>query len=225
MPHGIDEYFAEVASFHRRLCGIGLLVLAGMTAGEFVARHPAIVAALNDPHRFGFEGPEQYVERIRLEEFAQHEQLGSQVETVIPISLRRGGGLDRPVRRGTRPVPEAPRRGRGPGADESDLESRLRALALSGPVIRSEDLIVERLVRPQYPEEARNQDVEGVVELFALVDTTGTVTEVHIVGGSHQPLLEQAATTAVLQCRYRPYRVRQTLEQVWAYYRISFSLY
>jgi TonB family protein len=106
-----------------------------------------------------------------------------------------------------------------------NLEARLRALALEGPIIRSEELVVDKLVKPEYPELARDAGIEGVVELVAHVDTTGAVTEVHIVGGTHQPLLERAATTAVLQCVYRPYRVHQNAETVWAYFRVSFKLY
>ena len=91
--------------------------------------------------------------------------------------------------------------------------------------MQSEDLVVENLVRPEYPEEARANDIEGLVELVALVDTTGGVVQVEIIGGSRNPLLDHAATTAVLQCRYRPYRVRENVERVWAYFRITFRLY
>ena len=51
--------------------------------------------------------------------------------------------------------------------------------------------------------------------------------EVHIIGGSHEPLLEHAATSAALQSRYRPYRLeRQSAPQrVWAYFRVHFTLY
>ena len=54
------------------------------------------------------------------------------------------------------------------------------------------------LVRPEYPDAARDKDLEGVVELVALVDTTGSVTEVHIVGGTGNADFEQSATNAVL---------------------------
>jgi len=80
-------------------------------------------------------------------------------------------------------------------------------------------------VRPDYPEEARDKNVEGIVELVALVDTTGSVEEIQIVGGSGEPMLEHAAAKAILQCRYRPYRVRDEARRVWAAFRIAFSLY
>jgi len=225
MRHGIDGYFREIAAFQRRLSAFGAAVCAAMFALLLVLHQPVIRDALGDPKRFGFEGPEQYVERILLEIRGPEEQLGANTVNVAPVSLREGGGRRASSPEGTTPAPEGERRGQGSGEDEFTLEARLRALALEGPIVQSEDLIVENLVRPEYPEEARQKDIEGLVELVALVDTTGRVVQVEIIGGSHQPLLEHAATTAVLQCRYRPYRVREDLEPVWAYFRIHFTLY
>ena len=92
-------------------------------------------------------------------------------------------------------------------------------------VVRSEDLVIERLVRPEYPSEARDKNIEGVVEALALVDTTGLVLQIQIVGGTHDPMLEHAAAKAILECRYRPYRVDDQARRVWAAFRIAFSLY
>lgn len=225
MRHGIDGYFGEIARFQRRLSAFGAAVCVAFLALLVVLRQPAVREALDDPKRFGFEGPDQYVERILLELRGPEERLGANTMTAAPVSLREGGGRRPAKAEGREPAPEGERRGRGPGEDEFTLESRLRALALEGPVVQSEDLVVENLVRPDYPEEARLKDIEGLVELVALVDTTGRVVQVEIIGGTRQPLLEHAATTAVLQCRYRPYRVRENLEPVWAYFRINFRLY
>lgn len=226
MRHGIDGYFLEIARFQQRLSGIGLAVALGFIALFLGARRPEVVAVLDDPRRFGFEGPERYVQRILLETQGDREQLGANTLNAVPISLRAGGGVAPKSREGFEPAPlGAAQHGLGEGSDEVTLEARLRALALEGPIVQSEDLIVEELVRPEYPEEARARDLEGVVELVALVDTTGRVLQVEIIGGTRDPLLDQAATTAVLQCRYRPYRVKETLERVWAYFRISFRLY
>ncbi len=225
MRHGIDGYFREIAEFQRRLSVLGAAVCAAVLAVLVALRQPAVREALGDPKRFGFEGPDQYVERILLEIRGPEEQIGANTVNVAPVSLREGGGRRESAVEGMQPAPEGPRRGQGSGEDEFTLEARLRALALEGPVVQSEDLVVENLVRPNYPEEAREKDIEGLVELVALVDTTGRVIQVEIIGGTHQPLLEHAATTAVLQCRYRPYRVRDNLERVWAYFRITFKLY
>jgi TonB family protein len=223
--HGIDGYFHELETFHRRLSAIGAGVAVLFLAALFLARQPAVERVLNDPKRFGFEGPDQYVEHILLEMRGTEEQFGANTMTAVPVSLRKGGGSKKASETGTKPVPEGDTRGEGPGSDEMTIEARLRALALEGPVVQSEDLVVEELVRPEYPEEARAKDIEGLVELVALVDTTGNVIQVEIIGGSRDPLLDQAATTAVFKCRYRPYRVHDVVERVWAYFRISFKLY
>jgi TonB family protein len=225
MRHGIDGYYRELEQFYRRVSAIGTGVSLFFLAAHFAARQPAVVSLLDDPKRFGFEGPDQYVERILLETRGPQEQLGSNTMSAVPVSLREGGGRKEVSETGTTPAPEGARHGEGSGEDEMTLEARLRALAIEGPVVQSEDLVVEELVRPEYPEEARARDIEGLVELVALVDTTGRVIQVEIIGGTREPLLEQAATNAVLQCRYRPYRVHETLERVWAYFRITFKLY
>jgi TonB family protein len=227
MPHGIDAYFEELARTRRRTGTCGAIVALVAVALEFGAMRPGVVASLNDPRRFGFEGREQYVRRILLEAVGETEQAGSQAQNIVPVDLRRGGegGEGGPRTKATGLLPAPLQGGGGPGDDAIDLQTRLRALALQGPIIRSEDLVVEKLVQPEYPEAAREADIEGVVELVARVDTTGAVTEVHIVGGTRHPLLDQAATTAVLQCVYRPYRVRDTAESVWAFFRIKFRLY
>jgi TonB family protein len=225
MRHGIDGYFQELETFHRRVSAIGVGVAVFFLVALFVARQPAVETVLDDPKRFGFEGPDQYVERILLEMRGPEEQLGSNTMSAVPVSLREGGGSKKASESGTKPVPEGETHGEGPGSDEMTIEARLRALALEGPVVQSEDLVVEELVRPEYPEEARDKDIEGLVELVALVDTTGSVIQVEIIGGTRNPLLDQAATTAVLKCRYRPYRVHDVVERVWAYFRISFKLY
>jgi TonB family protein len=57
------------------------------------------------------------------------------------------------------------------------------------------------------------------------VDSAGVVQQAQIIGGTGQTMLERAATDAVLQCRYHPYRVRGRPERVYAAFRIRFSLY
>ncbi len=225
MHHGIDGYFREIERFQRRLSAFGAGVSVLFLLLMLVLRQPAVVAVLDDPKRFGYEGPEQYVRRILLEVQGPEDRPGDNTLSLVPANLRAGGGEEPAAKEGTRPASRVKRRGRGPGEDELTLQARLRALALEAPVVKSEDLIVETLVRPQYPEEAREKNIEGLVELVALVDTTGRVMQVEIVGGTHQPMLEQAAAAAVLQCRYRPYRVRANVERVWAYFRIRFTLY
>jgi TonB family protein len=224
LSHGIDSYFAESAASSRRLAILLLAVSAACLVLLAVAGRRVTSGLLEDPMRFGFEGPEQWVQRIRLEELAARESPGLYAVTYLTASTRKGGRTRNPRSAHPQSEPEVSTKG-GEGESEQDLLARARMMALEGPVIRSEDLIIERLVRPEYPEEARAQNIEGIVELLALVDTTGSVLQIQIVGGTREPLLERSAAAAILECRYRPYRVADHTRRVWAAYRIAFSLY
>ena len=224
LTHGIDAYFTEFFASRRRVAVVlivvsavlsGLMVLAGRRVGE---------TDLGDPKRFGFEGPKQWVDRIRLEELAEREAPGLYAVTYLTAESRRGGR--RPTNHWPHPQAEPlVRKLPGEGESETDLLARARMMRFEGPIVRSEDLIIERLVRPEYPTDAREKNIEGVVEVLALVDTTGSVLQVQIVGGTREPLFEHAAAKAILECRYRPYRVADQARRVWAAYRIAFSLY
>ncbi|HXS81307.1 MAG TPA: energy transducer TonB [Methylomirabilota bacterium] len=223
LTHGIDTYFREFFGNRRRVAVVLLIVSAALGTLIAVAGRRAS-NLLDDPKRFGFEGPKQWVERIRLEEIAEQESPGLFQITYLTAESRKGGRKPRHVSTHPQAEPELTKVV-GIGEDEVDLLAKARMLALDGPVIRSEELVIERLVRPDYPEEARDKNIEGVVELVALVDTTGSVEQIQIVGGTREPMLEHAAARAILECRYRPYRVRDEARRVWAAFRIAFSLY
>ena len=223
LTHGIDTYFGEFFANRRRVATVLLAVSATLAVILGIAgRRTSEV--LDDPRRFGFEGPKQWVERIRLEQMATTEAPGLFQVTYLTAEARKGGR--KPKHMSTNPQAEPViEKQVGTGEDEHDLLAKARMLALDGPVIRSEELVIEKLVRPDYPEEAREKNIEGTVELVALVDTTGSVEQIQIVGGTREPMLEHAAARAILQCRYRPYRVKDEARRVWAAFRIAFSLY
>jgi TonB family protein len=224
LTHGIAEYFRELVAHRRRVAVTLLVVSSVLGVGLLVAGRRLADERLADPKRFGFEGPSQWVDRIRLEELAEHDAQGLYTVTYLTAEARKGSAPRTP--RSSHPNAEpVTTRTPGEGEAERDLLARARMLAHDAPVIRSEELIIERLVRPQYPDEARERNIEGIVELVALVDTLGAVQQVQVVGGTRDPLLESAAAKAILECRYRPYRVRDTATTVWAAYRIAFSLY
>ncbi|HXY04148.1 MAG TPA: energy transducer TonB, partial [Terriglobales bacterium] len=66
----------------------------------------------------------------------------------------------------------------------------------------AEHYLVTR-VEPEYPEQARKDQVQGSVLLDALVGKDGAVQKVTPVSGN--PELVQAATQAIQQWRFRPY--------------------
>jgi TonB family protein len=63
-----------------------------------------------------------------------------------------------------------------------------------------------RRVEPDYPEEARRQQIEGAVVLEVRAGADGTVQQVNRVSGP--PLLAEAAITAVKQWRFKPIIVK-----------------
>ena len=224
LTHGIDTYFGEFFANRRRVATVLLAVSAIMAAILVVAGRRVTSEVLVDPKRFGFEGPKQWVERVRLEQMATYEAPGLFQITYLTAESRKGGRKPKHISSNPQADPVIQKQV-GTGEDEQDLLAKARMLSLDGPVIRSEELVIEKLVRPDYPEEAREKNIEGTVELVALVDTTGSVLSIQIVGGSRDPMLEHAAAKAILQCRYRPYRVEDEARRVWAAFRIAFSLY
>jgi TonB family protein len=235
MPHGSQQYFRERAQFERRLsmtCACVSLVLLTL---EGVFLLPALHGPLGraflsgplGPRRFGFEGTEQYVRRITLElEGPPGPHPGRPTILYRSVRATKGG---RPVGHTStdphaRPDTRLP--GTGPGESTEDLVARARVLyGGSSPVMRSEDLVVERLVKPDYPEDARDRNIEGRVALVALVDTTGAVARVELMSSTGERQLEEAATVAVRQCRFRPYRVDGKASEVYAVFRFSFRIY
>ena len=222
--HGIDTYFAEFTANRRRVAATLLAVSAALSLAFVTVGRRVTTELLDDPKRFGFEGPQQWVERIQLEQMAAAESPGVFAVTYLTAESRKGSKKQERLSHHPQSEPVIQRK-LGTGLDDEDVLAKARMLALEGPVIRSEDLIIERLVRPEYPEEARERNIEGIVEMVALVDTTGSVLQIQIVGGTREPMLEAAAAKAILECRYRPYRVDDQARRVWAAYRIAFSLY
>jgi periplasmic protein TonB len=113
---------------------------------------------------------------------------GSSSETGEPGGERDGvaGGIPNSTGTGT---------GSDPGAgDEAILQPGV------GGVTHPE--ILER-VDPDYPEAMRRAHVQGTVILEAVITAAGTVDEIRIVA-SGGPMLDAAASAAVLRWRYKP---------------------
>jgi protein TonB len=89
-----------------------------------------------------------------------------------------------------------------------------------GGVIREPRKLVH--VAPLYPEIARVSRVEGIVVVEAILDVTGKVESVRVLG-SH-PLLDDAAVRAVRQWRYTPTELNGVPVPVLMTIRIQFSL-
>lgn len=229
MDHGSAGYFAECVRFERRLTGITCAVAAVLLAPLALSYAPL----LRDPSdrfredlRFGMLGDQaRYVRRIRLEaepgRDAAHRDLG---RVVSPVASR--GGSPRP----RRPAPEVGRPEfrppiEGPGDSFENLLARALARRSDIPVVPPDQLVIEKLVRPIYPEDARERNIEGRVSVLALIDTLGLVVDVDVVGGSVHESLMRAAITAVWQCRFQPYRIAGRAREVYVVMPFNFTIY
>ena len=82
------------------------------------------------------------------------------------------------------------------------------------------DGLVLRRVEPAYPEEAKNNGVQGDVILAVTVDKQGNVINSKVVSG--HPLLAEAALNAVKQWKYKPYLLNDEPVEFQSTVRIQF---
>lgn len=229
MRPGIARHDEEWARFWRRLSAV-TATASVLFALPFLwlLRSPAARDALNDPKRFGFAGPEQYVRRIQLTVLGapRGSKNDSRMVRSDALAVQRRGGAALPTLSdaGMTPAP-APRPFRAPGTGDSEEDILARAMLRAGdtPLFQSRELVVVELVEPLYPSEARERGIEGRVAIMALVDTTGSVRQAEIVGSADR-VLERAAMDAVMQCRFEPYAANGRVQEVYAMFRFVFRL-
>ena len=85
----------------------------------------------------------------------------------------------------------------------------------------SSGLLVKK-VQPQYPADARDAQVQGVVVLHANIDTQGNVSNLELISG--HPMLAPAAMEAVRQWKYRPYLLNGEAVEVDTAIQVNFVL-
>jgi TonB family protein len=85
-----------------------------------------------------------------------------------------------------------------------DLEAALARQAFMADVISANQLTLVKSVQPQYPPKAEKSSIEGWVELDFTVTDSGAVEDVTVDGAKPSGVFEAAATTALLQWRYKP---------------------
>jgi TonB family protein len=229
MDHGIQAYYEARARSARRvsLCSLGVSLV--FLSCLLVWLLPPLRRATEEVRvlRFGFEGPTQLVDLIQIEARPGRRAPLTDVGKVESAGARAGGGGGTPDPRGhTTRAPERSLPSEGSGDADQDLVRR----ALSGqtglPVFQSEDLVLDHLERPQYPEDAQERGIEGRVSIMARVDTLGQVVEAAIMEHSGSRDLDLAARAAVLQCTFRPYRDRTgRVTEVFAVFRFAFRIY
>lgn len=234
MTHGSEGYFQENDRFERRLAlvvsGVSLAALAFHGALVLLAM-PGVLGRFSSdprlPEYFGFERGERYVQRIYLESSGPPGPRPGQPTIYFrSAGALKGGRSATEASTDLHARPDTRRVGEGPGESSADLLARARILyGGSSPVIQSEDLVIEELVKPEYPENARERNVEGLVAFVATVDVDGAVTRVDLLSSTGDRELEQAAEAAVRKCRFRPYRVDDQPTEVRAVFRFAFKIY
>lgn len=228
MDHGIESYFEARRRNLRRLSSLSLIVAVALLAPILVIQWTPLGQHVRRTRimRFGFEGPPRFVELVQIDAapttFAAPQNVGQ--------VLIRGG---QPGREGVSPV-AAPRHTTDlrhapetTGVTDAGRNLMARAIASQGhvPIFQSSELVIEQLVRPEYPEEAREKGIEGHVAVLAHVDTLGRVVEAEVMNPSGESQLDAASRRAVLQCKFHPYRDGDHAQDVYAVFRFSFRIY
>jgi TonB family protein len=228
MEHGTQAYFAQRESNARRVSCVSAALGAVMLGCLLTSLIPSVRRKMEETPvlRFGFAGRQRYVDLVQVEAVPQLDEPLIDVGKVISLPSRGGRG-GRPEPSG-RPEPTGSTHLSGRfGAGEDSREVRARALSPRSqlPVFQSEDLIIERLVRPEYPDYARERGIEGRVSVMALVDTLGNVIDVAVTRGSGESRLDAASQEAVYKCRFRPYLVNGRPHEVYAEFHFAFRIY
>jgi len=102
--------------------------------------------------------------------------------------------------------------------DASHPAMPLRVRVSSGV---AQGLLVTK-VPPEYPAEARDAHIQGVVVLKVRIDKEGNVADIQLISG--HPLLAPAAIEAVKQWKYKPYLLNGTAVEVDTQVQVNFTL-
>jgi TonB family protein len=85
----------------------------------------------------------------------------------------------------------------------------------------SQGLLVSK-VAPQYPQDAKDQRIQGVVVMKVTIDKEGNVVNIQLISG--HPMLAPSAIEAVKQWKYRPYLLNDTPLEVETQVTVNFTL-
>jgi TonB family protein len=108
-----------------------------------------------------------------------------------------------------------------PGSESTEGLSDEPKRAVELTPTAAEDGLLYR-VEPGYPEEARQQQIQGAVVLDVHIGTDGGVQEVTVVSGN--PLLARSATDAVKQWRFKRHQVEGRAVEMQTRITLNFRL-
>jgi protein TonB len=101
---------------------------------------------------------------------------------------------------------------------EDDLALAIRTTSL--PVLAETEVQVIHIERPIYPRKAVELNIEGTVNVIALVDEFGRVSQAYAYPRRQLPFLEEAAVAAVQRYLFKPFVVEGVATAFWV--RIPF---
>jgi len=228
MTHGVQAYFAERARCARRVSMLSFGV-AALTLGPILALTlPAFRRPVRDlarrTIRFGYEGQDQFVRRINLQQMSGVTPTIREVGAVDTRQQQAGGAVKARRVKDPRAAPEMQALTFGPGVGDEDMTARSVSRLADVPVVRSEDLVILFAFKPLYPAYESERGIEGKVMVQALVDTTGRVVDVQLLASTGVDAFERSAAEAVWLYRFRPYRPGGVASEVYAIFRFSFRL-
>ncbi len=104
-------------------------------------------------------------------------------------------------------------------ADARDQHSPPQRVRVSQGV---EEALIVKKVPPEYPQDAKDQRIQGSVVLKVTVDKQGSVATVELISG--HPALAPASMEAVKQWKYKPYLLNQQPVEVETQVTVNFTL-
>lgn len=177
--------------------------------------------------RFGYRGPPNYERLIRVKLVDTGEPVRGAPATLIGEIAR---DPERPFEGKIAPMLERARHAREGDAGVSPIRSdgedpvaRLRAVYGDLPTVQSDDVIVRAVVKPEYPPEAVEKGIEGIVVVVAFVNELGEVEDVAL-ERSVAEILDAEAVRAAYKTRFEPYLPNGKLQSVFVRIRYNFEL-
>lgn len=200
----VDPVYPPLAKQARIQGTVALKVVISKTGDvenvQLISGHPMLASAA--------------IEAVRQWEYNPYLLNGEpiEVETKVMVNFSLAG---EPPAEGT--VGDTPGGSNTPvDADHPAIPGRVR---ISSGV--ASGLVVSK-VPPQYPPDARDQRIQGVVVLRAVIDKEGNVANLQLISG--HPALAPAAIDAVKQWKYRPYLLNGDPVEVETQIQVNFTL-
>jgi TonB family protein len=139
------------------------------------------------------------------------------VETNVTVSFTLAGGVMGSVPGG---LPDGEKGGIAPSTEGDTPHPAVpQRVRVSQGV--SQGLLLTK-VPPEYPPDAKDQHIQGVVLLKVTIDKEGNVANIQLISG--HPLLAPPAIEAVKQWKYKPFLLNQTPVEVETQVQVNFTL-